>query len=440
MEWIEQYKKRVLSRLISVEPNTLKERIIDSEYYLVSEKIDGFYTVLVSSSNGTSLYNKSGRELKIPAFDKLKFSKPCILVGELCVFENDRPQTHRELAAALAKPSEADIRFAAFDIIELNGNAVEGDAIEKFHVLSSIANQTHCFTIPQQQVSSRTAVEEFYKEIQGKGGEGIIVKAANEMAYKIKPIITLDLVVLGFCEGIQEKAGVVRDLLLGVALEKNEFQIVGTLGTGFTNEERSTFYNALAKMEVSSSYTEVSGAKTAFVMVKPEWVIEVKCLDVLAENSQGSIKKTILNYDTKGYDVKEMAAGVSLVSAVYNRIRTDKSVGLEHTGKEQITDFLSPITSDDKVINLVDSEILLREVYLKESKSGRMVRKMLGLKTNKEKTGLFPPFLVLYTDFSTGRAEPMDQEISWCSSQSAMQDKVNALREEYIKGGWNKVN
>ncbi len=141
MEWIEQYKKRVLSRLISVEPNTLKERIIDSEYYLVSEKIDGFYTVLVSSSNGTSLYNKSGRELKIPAFDELKFSKPCILVGELCVFENDRPQTHRELAAALAKPSEADIRFAAFDIIELNGNAVEGDAIEKFHVLSSIANQ-----------------------------------------------------------------------------------------------------------------------------------------------------------------------------------------------------------------------------------------------------------------------------------------------------------
>lgn len=440
MEWIEQYKKRVLSRLISVEPNTLKERIIDSEYYLVSEKIDGFYTVLVSSSNGTSFYNKSGRELKIPAFDKLKFPKPCILVGELCVFENDRPQTHRELAAALAKPSGADIRFAAFDIIELNGNAVEGDAIEKFRVLSSIANQTHCFTIPQQQVSSRTEVEEFYKEIQGKGGEGIIVKAANEMAYKIKPIITLDLVVLGFCEGIQEKAGVVRDLLLGVVLEKNEFQIVGTLGTGFTNEERSSFYNALAKMEVSSSYTEVSGAKTAFVMVKPEWVIEVKCLDVLAENSQGSIKKTILNYDTKGYDVKELAAGVSLVSAVYNRLRTDKTVGLEHTGKEQITDFLSPITSDDKVINLVDSEILLREVYLKESKSGRMVRKMLGLKTNKEKTGLFPPFLVLYTDFSTGRAEPMDQEISWCSSQSAMQDKVNALREEYIKGGWNKVN
>ena len=65
---------------------------------------------------------------------------------------------------------------------------------------------------------------------------------------------------------------------------------------------------------------------------------------------------------------------------------------------------------------------------------------ILGLKTNKEDTDLFPPFLVLYTDFSAGRAEPMDQEITWCSSQSGMQDKVTALRAEYIKGGWNKVN
>jgi hypothetical protein len=36
MEWVAQYKKRVLSRLISVEPTKLKEKIIDSEYYLIS--------------------------------------------------------------------------------------------------------------------------------------------------------------------------------------------------------------------------------------------------------------------------------------------------------------------------------------------------------------------------------------------------------------------
>jgi hypothetical protein len=440
MDWIQQYKKRVLSRLISVEPSKLKEKIIDSEYYLVSEKIDGFYTVMVVSANGISLYNKSGRELNIPEIQQLKFSQPCVLVGELCVFENDRPQTHRELSSAIAKPADKDIRFAAFDIIELNGKAVEGDAVEKYRVLSSVANQTSCFTITQEQVTSRTEVEDFYNKINSNEGEGIIVKAANEMAYKIKPIITLDLVVLGFCEGIQEKAGVVRDLLLGVALENNEYQVVGSVGTGLSNADRSSFYEALAANVVSSSYTEVSGAKTAFVMVKPEWVVEVSCLDILADNSQGSIKKTILSYGTSGYDVKELSIGVSLVSAVFIRKRTDKTVGVTHTGMQQLSDFLIPSATEAHPKQLVDSQIVLREVYTKENKNGKMVRKILGLKTNKEDTDLFPPFLVLYTDFSAGRAEPMDQEITWCSSQSSMQDKVTALRAEYIKGGWNKVN
>jgi hypothetical protein len=440
MDWIQQYKKRVLSRLISVEPSKLKEKIIDSEYYLVSEKIDGFYTVMVVSAKGISLYNKSGRELNILEIQQLKFSQPCLLVGELCVFENDRPQTHRELSSAIANPADKDIRFAAFDIIELNGKAVEGDAVEKYRVLSSIANQTSCFTITQEQVTSRTEVEDFYNKINSNGGEGIIVKAANEMAYKIKPIITLDLVVLGFCEGIQEKAGVVRDLLLGVALENNEYQVVGSVGTGLSNDDRSSFYEALAANVVSSSYTEVSGAKTAFVMVKPEWVVEVSCLDILADNSQGSIKKTILSYGTSGYDVKELSIGVSLVSAVFIRKRTDKTVGVTHAGMQQLSDFLIPSATEAHPKQLVDSQIVLREVYTKENKNGKMVRKILGLKTNKEDTDLFPPFLVLYTDFSAGRAEPMDQEITWCSSQSGMQDKVTALRAEYIKGGWNKVN
>jgi hypothetical protein len=246
--------------------------------------------------------------------------------------------------------------------------------------------------------------------------------------------------VLGFCEGIQEKAGIVRDLLLGVALENNEYQVVGSVGTGLSNADRSSFYEALAANEVSSSYTEVSGAKTAFVMVKPEWAVEVSCLDILSDNSQGSIKKTILTYGTSGYDVKELATGVSLVSAVFIRKRTDKTVGVAHTGMQQLSDFLIPSATEVHPKQLVDSQIVLREVYTKENKNGKMVRKILGLKTNKEGTGLFPPFLVLYTDFSAGRAKPMDQEITWCASQSSMQDKVTALRAEYIKGGWNKVN
>jgi hypothetical protein len=439
MDWIQHYKKRVLSRLISVEPTRIKEKLLDSEYYLVSEKMDGFYTVLVATPKGVELFNKSGRKIEIPAIQSLKFNAACILVGELCVFENNRPRTHRELASALANPEKSDIRFAAFDVVEWNGKAVEGDALEKYQLLKGIAQHTLCFSIPQKQVVSRNEVEAFYLETVGQGAEGIIVKAANEMAYKIKPIIALDLVVLGFSEGIQEKAGMLRDLLLGVALENNRFQVVGSVGTGFSNEERSTFFKALSAEEVNSTYTEVSGAKTAFVMVKPQWVVEVTCLDILADNTQGPIKKTTLAFGPSGYDVVTLAPGVSLISCVFIRKRSDKTVGIDHAGVEQITDYLAPQTQEANAAPLQDSSVVLREVYTKESKKGIMVRKIFGMKTNKENTGLFAPFQVVFTDFSTGRAEPLDQEISGCANIAEMEKKAAALREEHIKTGWNKV-
>lgn len=440
MDFISQYKKRVLSRLISVEPSKLKEKILESEYYLVSEKLDGFYTVLVSDSKGIKLFNKSGREIKIPSIQSIKLEKSCVLVGELCSFINDRPQTHRELASAIAKPDKTDIRFAAFDVLEINGKVIDATGIEKYNLLKELANQKTCYTITQHQYSSRNEVEEFYNDVIANSGEGIIVKAANELAYKIKPIITLDLVVLGFCEGIQEKAGVVRDLLIGVALEDNLYQVVGTVGTGFTAEDRSMFYKSLSPLSVNSTYTEVSGAKTAFVMVKPEWVIELTCLDVLGENSKGTIKRPVLKYDTSGFDLIEQTAGVSLVSAVFIRKRTDKTVSVSHSGKDQLLDYLNPQSDSEKTLKLVDSEIVSREVYTKKGKNGVMVRKMVGLKTNKEETGLFSKYAVLFTDFSSGRAEPMNQEILLCDDKSSLENTLQSLRDEYVKGGWNKVN
>ncbi|NBU92302.1 MAG: hypothetical protein EBS17_05620, partial [Flavobacteriia bacterium] len=118
----------------------------------------------------------------------------------------------------------------------------------------------------------------------------------------------------------------------------------------------------------------------------------------------------------------------------------DKTPSVAHTGINQLLDFIYPASVEKQPAQWEDSQIELREVYIKASKNGKMVRKILGLKTNKESTGLFPPFLLLYTDFSCGRAEPMDQEILWCSSEQDMQKKTNEMRTEHIKSGWKKVN
>jgi hypothetical protein len=175
-------------------------------------------------------------------------------------------------------------------------------------------------------------------------------------------------------------------------------------------------------------------------MVKPEWVVEVSCLDILGENSKGTIKRPLLKFDKSGYDLIEQNAGVSLVSAVFIRKRTDKTTSVSHSGKEQLLDFLNPQSEPEQALKLTDSEIVSREVYTKKGKNGTMVRKMVGLKTNKEQTGLFPKYVVLFTDFSYGRAEPMNQEITLCADNTSMENTLQSLRDEYVKGGWNKVN
>jgi dTDP-glucose 4,6-dehydratase len=61
--------------------------------------------------------------------------------------------------------------------------------------------------------------------------------------------------------------------------------------------------NKLKPLHCDSSYTEVSGAKTAFIMIKPELVVEIKCIDLLDENTSGAIRKMRLSFDKKsGYE------------------------------------------------------------------------------------------------------------------------------------------
>jgi hypothetical protein len=78
-------------------------------------------------------------------------------------------------------------------------------------------------------------------------------------------------------------------------------------------------------------------------------------------------------------------------------------------------------------------------VFVKEGKGGTAVRKFVGLKTNKEKSGLYAPFNVIYSDFSAGRKTPLEQEIFLCTSEKDVSAKISELKEENIKKGWDQI-
>jgi hypothetical protein len=81
-----------------------------------------------------------------------------------------------------------------------------------------------------------------------------------------------------------------------------------------------------------------------------------------------------------------------------------------------------------------------REIYTKSSKGSTAIRKFIILKTNKEHTGEYSPFAVVYTDFSAGRKSPLEQEIYLCQTENEATQKVADLKEENIKKGWAPFN
>ena len=230
-----------------------------------------------------------------------------------------------------------------------------------------------------------------------------------------------------------------RELLLGVVTGEKEFQIVTKCGNGFSEKERQDFVSKLNSISVTSEYTEVSGAKTAFIMVKPSLVVELSCLDIITETTKGTIRKSVLQYDENGgYTIKNQGSTISCISPVFERFREDKKAVAIDAGEKQFSHLLienGPESNEE----LKPSTILIREVFTKGGKGGLAVRKFLGVQTNKEETGQFSPFFVLYSDFSAGRKTPLEQEIFLCATKNDLENKVAVLIDENIKTGWVKV-
>ncbi|MBI5787313.1 MAG: 26S protease regulatory subunit, partial [Candidatus Schekmanbacteria bacterium] len=178
-----------------------------------------------------------------------------------------------------------------------------------------------------------------------------------------------------------------------------------------------------------------------FQFLRPEVVIEVKCNDLLAVHSNGeAVRRMALQYVQDTWQPIMPQPAVSLVNAVFRRIREDKTVSPDTAGLRQITDLI-PIADADTIQNvqLPQSTLLRREVFSKDSAAGLCVRKLVAWKTNKENLDpLYTPYVVFYTDFTPGRTEPLKTEVRVASSM----EKINALTEvwlaEKITRGWNR--
>jgi len=444
-ELIKEYKTKVSSRYISISPDTL-ERITPQDRYLVSTKYDGHFYGMVYADGKCSFINPKGKkvadlELNAEAEKVLagKVKELC-LVGELYIKSEERSRAFN-LTKALTDKSP-DIHFAAFDILAKEGEEVEGlTSFEQFEEVKKLATGELFHTVDAKVIDSRAVIGEKFEEAIERKEEGLIVKGEGIVTYKIKPKYTFDAVVVGFAEGDGRRAGLLRDLLLAFAMEDGSFQVFAHLSHGFGDEQRKELLQQLQKSVVKSDYVEIAANKVGFQMVKPELIVEFSCLDVINEDSRGlSIEKPNLSYsESEGYIFSHHRRSVSMTIPVFLRFREDKKVNTQDVRFAQVEEVVSFDEKEKKVLKeLPKSQLLKREVYVKETSKGKMVRKFLIFKTNKEEYGEHPAYVFHLTDFSASRKDPIKKELRLSNDEA----QINQIFEEYIvsniKKGWEK--
>jgi hypothetical protein len=448
VQLVTDYKKDVCKAYISLNPTQLDTRLGGTKYQ-VTRKYDGELAVIFFDGAEVFTINTGGRvRTGLPchaeALAALQRSglKSAVIPAELYVAEDaGRTRVFDVLAALADKKRHSELRLAPFEIISLDDVAYQpGSYTEVHEKLSEIFADSPCAPVQLQEADSRGKVKEiFEKWVAEQGAEGLVVRCELPMVYKIKPVYTVDVVVIGYSESAEQK-GLARSLLVAMMTDDERYQVVGHVGGGFSDESRAEWFSRLAPLEVESSYIETDSNHVAFHMVEPITVIEVKVNDVLFENTSGPLVNPILNFADNSWSRAGQARGIAIISPVFERLREDKSATSTEVRLSQIEEFMSwPTPAATQLgADVEASQILRREVYRKQLGDKLMVMKFLAWKTNKEKYG-YPAYVLSYVNFSSDRAEPLATDVRISSSEAQILALYEDLQAKNVKKGWTPV-
>jgi len=453
---VQEHRRTLGQRMVPLAKEDLKKRLPAGEYH-VSKKLDGEFAVLVWDGDEVFTLNPGGTvRVGLPfaaeAEKRLRAAKlgSAMIAGELYVVRPDgaRSRVH-DVGTVAGRPADAaelgTLHFAPFELIEPAAPSQaagwktlvelfgEGD---KIRVVESV-----------QAGSVGEVLARFETWVEKGGAEGIVVRSDTAGFFKVKPKHTLDCVVLGFTEALDDRKGLLHDVLIGLVRADGTYHLLGRVGGGFSDDDRRAFLADLTDLVVESQYNEVNSDHVAYRMVRPDWVIELSCLDLVASTTRGSpIDRMVLQWDATDagrWAVVRRLPLVSVIGPSFLRRRNDKQANAEHAGLDQITRIVPVPGADRDAVKegaLPKSMILRRDVYTKVMKGQTMVRKLVLWKTNKEDVSSdFPAFVAHLTDYSPNRKTPLERELRVSASRAQIDAMYDALATESFGKGWTKA-
>ncbi len=447
-----EYENTVMRKIAAVAPTDLASRFAGDDPLLITHKYDG-EGVLVYFEQGQECFAfsaPSGRlRLGLPALDavaeKLNAAgvNKALLRCELyldaqAAADGSRRAGVSEVIRVSFNGSDEDLarlRLAVIDAVMIDGKDLRPQlsdfqqTVDQLRELFGSDQAAAVHTIAAEQISEREVPAAFERLVTA-GAEGAVIRRLNRAdTYKVKPIRSVDALIIGFVEGEFEGQFGISSLLTALTYDGSGepwMQTFTRVGAGLTDAQRVELLDQLRPLQVSAplAMTDSSGREVQFI--KPRLVLEMHGEDLIHVDGGKELRTQLLSWDEDNdrYQFLGLTACPRFSFARFRQIREDKDWREGGARISQILDradrpTLAPPTEETKVIR--------REVYAK----GEMLRKLVVV----HKAGdLSYPYLVYWTDYSAKRAEPL--KVS--TELAATEERAMALAEKLLEKGLTK--
>jgi len=276
-----QVLRPVLPMLAATAPD-VASALADLGASSVEWKLDGARIQAHRAGEEIRLYTRNLNDVtaRLPGVVDAVRSLPAesvILDGEvLGMGIDERPDRFQDTMSTFGRHDGGggQLTVAFFDVLHLDGvDLVDAPLVERIRVLDRVAGPWRVRGILTEDAAEAAA---FLDAALGAGHEGVMVKAADS-AYeagrrgaawrKVKPVRTLDLVVLAAEWGHGRRVGWLSNLHLGARHPDGGFVMVGKTFKGLTDAMLTAQTERLQQLRVSEDGHVVE--------VRPELVVEV---------------------------------------------------------------------------------------------------------------------------------------------------------------------
>jgi DNA ligase-1 len=285
---------RPLLPMLASTARSVREAIAKAGPCAVEEKLDGIRVQIHRDGGGVRIFTRALDDVterlpEIVATAESLDAGRFVLDGEVLAFDAaGRPRPFQETAGRVG--SRVDVPTAAralpvhavlFDLLSVDGRDLLDLPYDERHaalerlVPEELRVRRAVVADPADPVAVRAA-EDFWTRTLERGHEGVVVKAADS-AYaagrrgaswlKVKPVRTLDLVVLAAEWGHGRRTGKLSNLHLGARAEDGSFVMLGKTFKGLTDAALDWQTERLSALAV--------GDDGFVVTVRPELVVEI---------------------------------------------------------------------------------------------------------------------------------------------------------------------